>query len=365
MSSGAARLPRGWRSLDAVLLVAVPLLAIAVALLVGAFAVLAAGESPLTAYAELFRGAFGTPTNLGATLTRSIPIILTGLGIGFAFRAGLFNIGAEGQMILGGLAAAVTANALVGLPPVLLLPLVVAAGCLLGALWALLAGLWEAHYAAPLVITTLLLNFVAALFASYLVSHPLRDVTGGGALAQTAMISLDVRLPVIVPGTRLHLGVVAILVLPLAVTWFQRHTVLGYSMRMAGLNRRFAEYGGVPMRRLILLTMFVSGGIAGLAGVIEVLGVHFRYIDNMVTAPGFAWTGLVAALLALMNPLATVAAGFFLAALEVGAAGMQRNTDVPLQLVDVVQATIIALIAVRLGLGAALRGLICRNRWKR
>jgi ABC-type uncharacterized transport system permease subunit len=365
MSSGTARVPRGRLSLDALLLVIVPLLAIAVALLVGGVAVLTAGESPLVAYAEMFRGAFGTPTNLGATLTRSIPIILTGLGIGFAFRAGLFNIGAEGQMILGALATAITANALVGLPPVLLLPLAITAGCLLGALWALLAGFWEAHYGAPLVITTLLLNFVAALIASYLVSHPLRDVAGGGALAQTAMISAELRLPLIVPGTRLHLGVLTILVLPLAVAWFQRRTVLGYSMRLAGLNPKFAEYGGVPMRRLIVLTMFVSGGIAGLAGVIEVLGLQFRYTDNMVTAPGFAWSGLVAALLALMNPLATLATGFFLAALQVGAAGMQRNTAVPLQLVDVVQATIIALIAARLGLGAAIHRLIRRNPWKR
>lgn len=364
MASGATRLPPWQRSLDALLSVVVPLLAIAVALLVGAAAVLAAGESPLVAYAELFRGAFGTTTNLAATVTRSIPIILTGVGIGFAFRAGLFNIGGEGQMILGALATAVAANALVGLPPALLLPAAITAGSLAGALWGLVPGFWQARYGAPLVITTLLLNFVAALFASYLVSHPLRDLTGGAALAQTAMIPAEIRLPVILPGTRLHLGVVAILVLPLAVAWFQRRTVLGYGMHMAGLNPQFAEYGGVPMRRMVLLTMFVSGGIAGLAGVIEVLALHFRYIDNMVTAPGFAWTGLVAALLALTNPLATLAAGFFLAALEVGAAGMQRNTAVPLQLVDVVQATIIVLIAARLGLGDAITRLIRRAPWK-
>lgn len=365
MSSDAARLRRGRRSREAALAVLVPLLAIAVALLVGAVAVLAAGESPLAAYAELLRGAFGTQTNLAATLTRSIPIILTGLAVGFAFRAGQFNIGAEGQMIMGALGSAVVANALAGLPLVLLVTAAVVAGCLLAALWAGLAGFWQVRYGAPLVITTLLLNFVAALFASYLVSHPLRDLTGGGALAQTPMIPAEIRLPVIVPGTRLHLGVMAILLLPLAIAWFQRRTVLGYSMRITGLNPKFAEYGGVPMRRLVLLTMLASGAIAGLAGVVEVLGIHFRYIDNMVTAPGFAWTGLVAALLALANPLATVASGFFLAALEVGAAGMQRNTAVPPQLVDVVQATIIALVAARLGLGEAIRKLVGGRRWKR
>lgn len=365
MEADSARLGLAQRVRDALGALVVPLLAIAVALVVGAVAIVAAGESPFLAYAELLRGAFGTTANLGATLTRSVPIVLTGLGIGFAFRAGLFNIGAEGQMIMGALAAAVVATTLVGLPPALLLALAVGAGCLLAALWALLAGVWQARWGAPLVITTLLLNFVAALLASYLVSHPLRDVAGGGALAQTAMIPAEIRLPVIWSGTRLHLGVFVILLLPLAIAWLQRRTVLGYGMRMAGLNPRFAEYGGVPMQRMILLTMLVSGAIAGLAGVIEVLGINFRYIDNMVTAPGFAWSGLVAALLALTNPLATVVAGLFLAALEVGAAGMQRNTAVPLQLVDVVQAVIIVLIAARIGLGEQLSRRLRGSRWRR
>lgn len=319
-----------------------------ISFLVGAVAVLIAGESPVQAYLELFRGAFGTRSNFAATVARSIPIIVTGVGAAVAFKAGFFNLGVEGQMVMGALASAVVADWLRAWPPVVLFPVVVLSGCLAGGLWALPSAWWESRLKVPLLLTTLLMNYVANLFASYLANFPLRDLSGGAAVPQTRMIPDGIHLGVALSGTRLHWGFIVLLVLPFAAYWLLRRTVLGYGMRMSGYNPRFAEYGGINMHAMILITMFISGAIGGLAGTIHTLGVDFRFIDGAIVRSGHAWDGFIAALLALAEPIPILGTGFFLAVLEVGAAGMQRNTNVPLQLADVVQAVIIFMIAVRL-----------------
>jgi simple sugar transport system permease protein len=332
----------------------VPIVAILLALLIGGVVVVIAGADPWAAYVELFRGAVGTPGNLSATIARSVPIIITGIGMGFAFRAGFFNIGGEGQMIVGSLAAAVTGVTFAGLPWPILLVLIVAAGCVAGGALALLPAWWQVKFEVPLLITTLLLNYIAALFAAYIVTYPLRDLAAGG-LAETKMIPESIQLPWLFDEPRLHIGLFVALLIPLAVWWFQRQTVLGYVMRMTGSNPKFAEYGGVNMRRTVLTTMFMSGAICGLAGVVQVLGVNYRYVDGTITSAGYAWSGFTAALLALANPLYTVIGGLFLGALDVGAAGMERRTSVPLQLVDVVKAAIILMIAIRFTIAVVLR----------
>jgi simple sugar transport system permease protein len=332
----------------------VPVVAILLALAIGGIVIVAAGSDPMTAYAALFGGAVGTPGNLSATIARSVPIVITGLGMGFAFRAGIFNIGGEGQMIIGALAAATTGVALSWLPWPILIVLVVIAGCAAGGLYALVPAWWQVRFAVPLLITTLLLNYIADLFAQYVVTYPLRDLAAGG-LAETKKVPDSIQLPYLFNEPRLQIGLFVALLLPLGIAWFQRRTVLGYVMRITGFNPRFAEYGGVDMRRTILLTMFVSGAICGLAGVIQVLGVNYRYVDGTITSAGYAWSGFAAALLALADPLYTVIGGVFLGALDVGAAGMERRTAVPLQLVDVVQAAIILMVAIRVAIGGGLR----------
>jgi simple sugar transport system permease protein len=327
------------------------------AFLVGALVVALTGASPLLAARELVQGTLGTRTNLAATVTRSIPIIVNGIAAAIGFKAGLFNLGLEGQMVMGALAGAVVATTFPNWPPALLLPCVFIVGCAAGGLWALLPAWWQNRFKVPLLVTTLLLNYIAALFASYLVNFPLRDLARGGAVAQTAMIPEGIRLPIIVQGTRLHAGVVVLVILPLLVAWFFRRTSLGYNLRMTGFNPTFAQYGGISMPRMVLLAMFLSGATAGLAGVIQVLGVDFRYIDNALVTPGFAWTGFIAAILAASNPVLIVGTGLFLAALKVGAAGMQRNTQIPLQIADVVQAVIIFMVAIRLRVGQYVRRL--------
>ena len=261
--------------------IATPLVAIGLAIALGAAAILIAGEDVLTAYSELVRGAIGTPQNLSATIVRSIPIVVAGIGIGLAFRAGALNLGAEGQMILGGLAAAVVALALPGVPFPLATLIALVAGLVGGAAWVFLPGLLDVRLGVPLLITSLLLNYVGALFAAWVVTYPLRDVAAGG-IAQTAVIPDAAWLPGL-PGTRLNLGVAAIVILPFVVRWFLARTVAGYEFRMVGHNRAFAGYGGIDAGRRVLAATLLSGAICGLAGALVVLGVNHRYIDGVFT----------------------------------------------------------------------------------
>jgi general nucleoside transport system permease protein len=327
------------------------LFAVAVALAVGALFVLLAAGSPAAAYQALWDGSVGSVDSLAQSATTAIPIVVVGLGMGLAFRVGLFNLGGEGQMILGALVTAVVGHALASLPGAVTFVAAVVAGCVAGALWAIVPALWEVFLRVPLVVTTLLLNYVAALLATYLAAYPLRDETGGSTLAQTAEIPASMQLPIIVTDTPLHAGVVVALVAPFAVLWLLQRTSLGYTMRMTGLNRDFAEAGGVPMRRTIVTTMGLSGALCALAGALLVMGQTYRYLDDSIVSPQTAWSGLAAAMLAAFNPLATLVGGFFLAALQTGGTGLQLATDVPLQLVNVIQAVIIAMVAVRLWIG--------------
>jgi simple sugar transport system permease protein len=329
----------------------VPAIAVGLGLLVGAIAILAAGGSPIEAYVQLVSGAVGSQAALSATLARSVPIVVVGVGLAIAFRAGCFNLGAEGQMILGALVVALLANVLGDLPGPALILVAAAAGCAAGALWAIGPAWLQTRFEVPLLITTLLLNYIAAYFAAYLVSYPFRDMSASAALAQTVMIPEAAQLPYLIPGGRLHAGVLLLLILPVVAWWLQRRTVIGYEMRMTGHNPSFSEYGGVNRKRITHRTMLLSGAICGLAGAMVVLGIHYRYVDASITTPGYAWTGFTATLLAVADPVWTLVAGLFLGGLEVGAAAMERRTQIPSQVVNIVQASIILMVAIRVTLG--------------
>jgi simple sugar transport system permease protein len=352
-----AEVAQGRRRLPGVSLtgVAVPLVAIVIAVLIGTIVIAATGGDPTVAFPALVNGAVGTQNNLVATLVRAVPICVSGVGIAIALRAGAFNLGGEGQMVLGSLACGIAANAFPGLPGPVVILLAVAAGCLVGALWAFVPAILEVRLAVPILITSLLLNYIATLFAAWVSAYPFRDTSGNGGLPQTVMIAKDAWLPIILPGTRLYIGIVMLVILPLIAAWFFRRTVAGYELRALGANRRFARYGGVNVGRGVTGAMLASGAVCGLAGSLIVLGVNHRYVDGYVTQASFAWSGFIAAILTGAAPIATVIAGVFLAALQVGAAGMTRQTDVPLQVVDVVQATIILVIAARAGLAILIQ----------
>lgn len=324
-----------------------PLTAVLIGLLTGAVAISIVGASVIETYKVMWDGAFGNFYFITATLARATPIIFIGLGLAIAFRAGVFNMGAEGQMVLGAVSAALAALYVPG-PGIIKILVALAAGFLAGGLWSLLAGWMETRFKVQLLISTLLLNYVAVLFAGYLVSHPFQDKSGSAALAQTTMLNQAAWLPKLFPGMSVNLGFVIAIVFAIILFIILRFTSAGYEVRMLGYNPFFAEYGGINKIKVLLYSMFASGGIAGLAGTVEVLGSQYRYVEGSLTVPGYAWTGLMAALLANSNPLGTAVAAILLAALQTGAMGMERNTEVPLEIASVIQGVLILFVTAKI-----------------
>ncbi len=326
-----------------------PFSAIIIALVTGAIAISIVGEPVLASYKEMWNGAFGNFYFFTSTLARATPIMLVGLGVALAFRAGVFNLGAEGQMVLGAVSAALAGIYLPG-SGIIKTILVLLVGMIVGGLWSLLAGWLEAKFKVQLLISTLLLNYIAVLFASYLVSDPFQDKTGSAALAQTVMLDQSIWLPKLFQGMSVHWGFVIAVCAALIMYVVFRTTSAGYEVKMLGFNPFFASYGGVNKIKVMLTSMFISGALSGLAGTVEVLGAQYRFVDGALTGPGLAWTGLMATLLANSHPLGTAVTSIFLAALETGAMGMERNTQVPLEVSSIIQSVLILFISAKITL---------------
>ncbi|MCU6709635.1 ABC transporter permease [Paenibacillus sp. J5C_2022] len=324
-----------------------PLVAILIGLAVGAIAILIVGGSVTETYAEMWKGAFGNFYFFTNTLARATPIILIGLGVALAFRAGFFNLGSEGQMVMGALSAALTAIYLPG-PGWMKLVAALLAGMIAAGLWSAFAGWLDARFGMNLIMTTLLLNYIAILFAGYLVAFPLKDRSGSAAMSQTVKIDSAAWLPKLFQGMTLHAGFLIALCATILLALFIRYTVKGYEIRMMGGNPLFASYGGVDRGRLMMISMFASGALAGLAGAVEVLGTQYRYLDGALTTPGYAWSGIMATLLASSNPIGTALAAILLAALQTGGMGMERNTDVPLEVSSIIQAVLILFVSAKI-----------------
>lgn len=305
------------------------------------------------AVSGFLNGAFGgrNLAYLFTTLGRATLIVGMALSVMISFRAGLFNIGGEGQLVAGGIAAALVGVYLPG-PGPLVLVAGVGAGMAAGAAWGLLAGAMQAYVGVPLLIGSLLLNYPARYIASYLVGHPFRDVASG--LPQTFQVARDSWIPLF-PGTRLDMGILAIVVAAVLAIIYANNTVGGYRARMNGLAPDFARASGLPVRAITLKTLMLSGAIAGLVGALAVYGVHHRFTDGMLVQPLYAWTGIIAVLLVGMVPWAVPISGFFFAAVQTGATGMERSADVPKEIALIMQAVIILFVAGRVA-GANLTG---------
>ncbi|MFD0670427.1 ABC transporter permease [Cohnella sp. GCM10027633] len=327
-----------------------PFFAILIGLLAGSIAILVAGGSVTETYSEMWKGAFGSFYFFASTLSRATPVILIGMGAVMAFRSGFFNLGAEGQMVLGGLSAALVGVYLPG-PGWLVCIAAIVAGILAGGLWSAMAGYFDVKFRVNLLITTLLLNYIASLLAGYMVAYPFKDKTGSAAMAQSEMLDAGIWLPKLFKGTAAHAGLIIAVLAVIVIFVYLSRSVSGYEARMLGGNPLFAVYGGIKRTSLMLATMFASGGLAGLAGASEVLGSQYRYIDNAFSSADYAWTGIMAALLANANPIGTAIAAFFLAALQTGGMGVELNTDVPLEIGAVIQAVLILFITVKFTLG--------------
>ena len=319
-----------------------------------ALLIAATGHDVGRAGAALFSGSIGSWYAFGSgTLIRATPLILTGLSVAIAFRAGVFNIGAEGQFIVGAAAAAAAAFVLPDVPHILALPLVMVAGALAGAAWAAIAGVLRVRFHVLEVISTIMLNFVAVHLVSFLVRGPLQEPTR--VFPQTPSLPDVARLPRLGPVTRLHAGFIVALVACLAVWWIVRNTAAGFRLRAVGANPNAARSAGlIDVKRVTMRAFLVSGAFAGVAGAIEVCGVTYALYENI--SPGYGYTAIAVALLAALDPAAVILTGTLFGMLEAGAAAMQRDAGVPSVVVSVAEAAII-LTLIALARARQARGL--------
>ena len=314
-------------------------LAVVVAAIVAASALLLIlGANPVDGLAALVRGALGDRLALENTLLRMIPLALVGLGIALAFRCGVWNIGGEGQLYMGALVATALATRLPGaLPFVVMLPLVFIGAAAGGALWGGLAAWLRVHRGVSEVLSTILLNFIAVLLVAYAVHGPLQEVSGAypqsDAFPETARIGL-------IPGLgRLHAGLLVALLVPVALWGLLFRTAAGIRLRAVGHAPAAAHYAGISPDRETLRVMLLSGGLAGLAGMLEVSGVTGRLFENL--SSGYGFTAIAVALLARLHPLAVLPSALFFAALATGSGAMQRVANIPSVTVQVIEALVI------------------------
>ena len=322
-----------------------PVAAIAATLLVASLLVAWAGAPVARAYALLLEGGFGSRFAITETLTRATPLILTGLAAAVAFRARLFNIGAEGQLYLGALAAVAVGGLHGGsgfaAPAWLLFPAMMAAAALAGALLLLGPALMKSRWGVDEVVTTLLLNFIVLLFVGAMLDGPMKDPTAMG-WPQSVALQDTLQLGKLVERSRVHSGLLGALAAALALWVLLKFTTHGFEIRAVGANARAAAFAGMPVAWVTVKVALLSGALAGLAGAVEVAG-RAGYV-TLDMSPGYGYSGIVIAMLAALHPLGVVAAAVFVAGILVGADSMSRAVGVPTYIADVIVAT--ALIAV-------------------
>ncbi|MRS12519.1 MAG: ABC transporter permease [Actinobacteria bacterium] len=342
------------RWMGAALKVGTPLISAALAIGVGSIIVWASGYDPGAAFAALFQGALGTPKAIGDTMLKSTPLILTGLAVAYGFRAGLFNIGAEGQLFMGGLATVALGLALGDVSWFLAVPLMIVAAMAAGASWAFIPATLKARIGAHEVITTMMFTYIGRYLVGWLVNGPMKEP---GGIPQTYALPANAQLPRIaslfsegakgaVPLLNLgraHLGIVVALLAALAVWLILKYTTLGYENRAVGYNRWASETAGISVQWTTVKALCISGALAGLAGAVEVMGVHHRLFDQF--SSGFGFTGIAVALLAKKHPLGVIPAAFLFGALAAGAGTMQFQADVPQKIISIIQALVIFFVA--------------------
>lgn len=311
---------------------ALPVVAVLATLVLCGGLIVAAGANVLDAYIALFEGAFGGRISIIETLVKAAPLVFTGLAVAVAFRAKFWNIGAEGQLLAGAMAAAYV-GALEGLPAWSLVPGMILGGAVTGGLWAAIPAFLKVRLKVDDVVATLMLNFVIFYGMMTLLSGPWKDSLSG--YPDSPDIRMDAEYPVLIEATRMHLGVLLAALGAVLVWLLMTRTTFGFSIRAVGENARAAAHAGIPVNRVVFLTAVLSGGLAGLAGVGEVAGLHFQVMASL--SPGYGYTGIVIAMLARLNPLGVIPAAVFFAAVATGSETMSRATGVPVYLGDVIQ----------------------------
>lgn len=308
------------------------------ALLIGAVLVVLSGNQPGEAYGAMLRGAFGSPQKITELFVKLIPTLIMALGVSVAFRAQLWNIGAEGQFIMGSICSMVVALYL-PVPIPLRMVLAFAAAVVAGGLWAGLAGWLKTRFNANEVITTLMFNYIANYLLLYLINGPMQDPYSD--LSQTDLVPEGMRLAKLIGTYRLHTGLFLLLLVVLIMIFFWR-TTLGYRINLVGQGEKVATYSGIRVKQTVVVTMCISGAFSGLAGFIETFGINYRLLDGIAGDAGNIAT--IVALLGSLNVYGVIAAAMFFSVLLCGGASMQRMTDVPYSVVDVIQGLIIILV---------------------
>ena len=339
-------------------IILIPLAAVFMALVIGAVIMMATSVAPATilrSFVAMADGSVGSINAISETLTASIPLVLAGLGIGLAFRAGLFNIGAEGQMVIGGLAAAIASFSITGLPMAVHMPLVLVIGLIFGGIYAAIAGFLRAATGAHEVISTIMLNLISFRLLDYLLRQPFIQKEGRSDPISKAVLDtaeLPRLLSFIDPNLRLHLGLFLMLGAVALVYWLLFRSKLGFAFRISGENPDAARYAGIRAGMTIVIAMAIAGGLAGLAGAAQVTGVLGRATPGFTAGIGF--DAIAVALLGRSHPVGILLAGILFGALEAGGRQMQVDAGVSIDMISIIQALIIIFVAAPLLVKRAL-----------
>ena len=322
-----------------------PVLAMVIALVVGVLLLFLLGTDPIEAYSALIQGALGNISGITQTLTKATPLLLVGLGICIAFRGGVINIGGEGQIVVGALAATAFGVGFGDLPALVLLPLTLISGAAAGLIWGGIPGLLKARLGVNEILTTVMMNQIALRLMNFLLRGPMLDpehVAAGTSIPQSAALPESIWLPRLVPRTLFHSGAILAVLLALAVYFLLWRTTIGYRIRAVGLNPHASRYAGIPVAKYVTLSLALSGMLCGLAGAVEVLGVHHRMLEGL--SGGYGFSGIVAALFGKLHPLGAIPASALFGALLVGADKMQRAVQVPSALAIALQGLVVLFV---------------------
>lgn len=337
-----------------------PLIATALGLFVGVIFILASGKNPAIVYKQMFEKSFLEPYYLIQTLTRATPVIICGIATATAWRAGYINIGVEGQMIAGAFAATICA---IYIPMDNFLGMIISvfAGMAVGGAYASIVSILNIKFKTSIVICTLMMNYIANYVVSYFVSYPFRDPSGDGLSLMSKTIPESMQFFILKKSTTLNMGIIIAIIVVILFLFMSKKMVFGYESKMTGLNPNFAMYGGVNQNKVMLKTLALSGAIAALAGICEIFGYKYRYIDSMFTSSGYAWSGLMAALIANLHPVGIFFTSIFLSGLQVGGQAIQRSSNIPLQMATVIQSSITLFVSVKLGISFLKKKNLSKN----
>ncbi len=315
------------------------IIAIAIGVAISILLIYLISATPAGSLKYFFAGPFLSKSRLSNVLEMASPIILCGVAIAVAFQAEQFNIGAEGALYISaavGTAFAVSTH----MPAIIHIPLVILVAAAVGAAWGFIPGILKAKLGASELVATLMMNYIAYFLGLYLINYHFRDKSAGFLvsyeLPETAWLGQ------FIPGTRMHWGIILSAVIAVLVYFFLYHTTIGYEIRMTGFNRKFARFGGINIVKVVILSQVISGALAGIGGITEVMGIHHRF--NWQLSPGYGWDGVIVAIIGRNHPILIIFAALFLSYLRVGGQILNLMADVPTELVSVIQAIIILLI---------------------